>query len=349
MANSDDEQPPPDDEQRPKVTPMVPRQRNRVELAARAIEARRDGSQELGFSAREFVMCGLPLKRSAGAVYERRNGSFALKLIGDPSYGLPFGQDRLIPIWLATAFRAAGQPTDNIIRFRCASDILRAFNLPPAGPELARLRERILRVFGATYVVQDLARGRDGARAKRYQLISEIDLWFHRRENVNQYTLWSNVIRLDAGFADDLRRASVPIDLDSIRALKENPAALDLYVWQAWRSYRLVLGRGQSVEVPVFGEAGLLEQLGSTTVDPRKARQLLRRWQGLVDAVWPECPNELSADASKLVIRPAVAVNLKAKLSLHGVCENPPQPMARALDERSRLHLARPPVEDPVD
>ncbi len=35
-------------------------------------------------------------------IYTRRNGSFLLEITAYPRFGLPYGQDRLIPIWLAT-------------------------------------------------------------------------------------------------------------------------------------------------------------------------------------------------------------------------------------------------------
>jgi hypothetical protein len=35
-------------------------------------------------------------------LYERRNGRFVLQVTGHPEFGVPFGQDRLVPIFLAT-------------------------------------------------------------------------------------------------------------------------------------------------------------------------------------------------------------------------------------------------------
>jgi hypothetical protein len=58
----------------------------------------------LGFASRPFVLCGLPIKRPANGVllHERRNGQFLLQVTGHPTYGLPWGQDRLVPLFLAT-------------------------------------------------------------------------------------------------------------------------------------------------------------------------------------------------------------------------------------------------------
>ena len=60
--------------------------------------------QSLAFSSRPFVLCGLPVRRlrQGELLYERRNGEFILQVTGHPDYGVPFGQDRLVPIFLAT-------------------------------------------------------------------------------------------------------------------------------------------------------------------------------------------------------------------------------------------------------
>ena len=99
---------------------------HRVNQVIQAREAYPLG-QELGFCGREFVLCGLPYRKPQALKYERRNGSFVLKITGDPDFGVPYGQDRLLPIWLATAFYQMGCPSDNRIRFRWASDLVRAF------------------------------------------------------------------------------------------------------------------------------------------------------------------------------------------------------------------------------
>jgi hypothetical protein len=65
---------------------------------------REEGKQNLAFSSRPFVLCGLPVRKPPRneILYERRNGNFVLQITGHPNYGLPFGQDRVVPIYLAT-------------------------------------------------------------------------------------------------------------------------------------------------------------------------------------------------------------------------------------------------------
>jgi hypothetical protein len=310
------------------VKPITTREKNRVDRRMQAIEGRKFDEQDLGYCAREFVLCGLPYRPQTALKHERTNGTFTLKVVGDPDFGLPFGQDRLIPIWLATAFQEMGRPEDNIIRFRSASDVLRAFHIPPDGHERRMLRARLERIFGATYFVRDNSGKKGDVVKESYRLIRRLRLWFDIDTHPNRYTLWQNFIELSSEFANDLRKASVPIDLQTVRGLKESPGALDLYAWQAWRSFRLAARKKPSeVDVPVFGEGGLLAQLGTATEDPWKARQLLRRWQESILQHWPECPNTLSPDATTLTVRPAVAVNPRNPISLPGVKKSPPVPL----------------------
>ena len=80
------------------------RQQKRVESIELVRRARDDRRQELAFNSRPFVLCGLPIRRPPPATlrHTRRNGRFRLEVLGHPDYGLPFGQDRLIPMWVAT-------------------------------------------------------------------------------------------------------------------------------------------------------------------------------------------------------------------------------------------------------
>jgi hypothetical protein len=75
---------------------------------------REEGKQNLGFSSRPFVLCGLPILKppKEDTVYERRNGKFVLQITGHPDYGLPFGQDRIVPIYLATLAVRQKKPND---------------------------------------------------------------------------------------------------------------------------------------------------------------------------------------------------------------------------------------------
>ena len=78
------------------------RQLKKVEAIEMVRRARDEGTQSLGYSSRPFILCGLPIRKRKDLEYTRRNGQFFLNIIGHPRFGLPYGQDRLIPIWVAT-------------------------------------------------------------------------------------------------------------------------------------------------------------------------------------------------------------------------------------------------------
>jgi len=110
---------------------------------------REEGNQVLAFSSRPFVMCGLPVRKPSAdqLLFERRNGNFLLQITGHPEFGLPYGQDRLIPIYLATL---AVQQKSQVVRFRSGAEMLDTFGMSKGGKEYRRLVEAFERIFGAT-------------------------------------------------------------------------------------------------------------------------------------------------------------------------------------------------------
>jgi hypothetical protein len=111
------------------------RQADAIQLVRANRESER---QNLGCSSRPFVLCGLPVKRPADGcfLHERRNGQFVLQVTGHPSYGLPWGQDRLVPIFLATVAIRQQSPR---ITFSSAAEMLDAFGLQQGGSQYRRL------------------------------------------------------------------------------------------------------------------------------------------------------------------------------------------------------------------
>ena len=129
---------------------VVSKQRvRRAEAIASVRLKRQEAHQNLGFASRPFVLCGLPIKKPAAGqlLHERRNGQFFLQVTGHPSYGLPWGQDRLVPIFLATL--AIRQQTQTI-RFKSAAEMLDSFGMQQGGTQYRRLVAAFQRVFGAT-------------------------------------------------------------------------------------------------------------------------------------------------------------------------------------------------------
>ena len=94
----------------------------------------------VAFNSRPFVLCGLPSRRPpAGSLqHTRRNGRFKLEM--HPEYDPPFGQDRLIPVWVSTL---AVRQKSRTILFRSAAEIPDEFDLPKDASALSATGGRL--------------------------------------------------------------------------------------------------------------------------------------------------------------------------------------------------------------
>ncbi len=268
---------------------------------------RENARQNLGFSSRPFVVCGLPLKRPPPGclLHERRNGQFVLQVTGHPSYGLPWGQDRLVPIFLATL---AIRQQSARITFGSAAEMLDTFGLRQGGSQYRRLVASFQRIFGATiFFGTDVQRERAAVvHRARFNFMTEARIWYSK--DFDQMLLpgdCQNMIVLSDEFHREILSHPIPTDLEAAKALSSSPAALDLFMWL---SYRCFTARGRE-RVPLFGDFGLVSQLGSSDyARPRKFREKLDGWLGLVRAMWPACPASIDAGGTGLLVDHASAV-----------------------------------------
>jgi len=100
----------------------------KLQQAEKITLIRENRNQNICFASRPFVLCGLPVRRlpKEKLIYERRNGRFTLQVTGHPDFGVPFGQDRIVPIFLATMAVRQQSP---ILRFKSAAQMLETFGM----------------------------------------------------------------------------------------------------------------------------------------------------------------------------------------------------------------------------
>ena len=287
---------------------IISKQKLRQAEAVACVRLKREqATQRLGFASRPFVLCGLPVKKPqiGQLLHERRNGSFLLQVTGHPSYGLPWGQDRLVPIFLATL---AIRQQSRVIHFRSAAEMLDTFGMQQGGTQYRRLVAAFQRIFGATiFFGTDTQRERATVvHRARFNFMSEARIWYSR--DSSQETLpcgLQNEIVLSEEFFKEILEHPIPTDMEAAKALSCSPAALDLFTWL---SYRCFVAKGRE-RVPLFGDTGLVNQLGSAEYTrPRKFRERLEGWLDLVRALWPECPARIDSDGSGLWVDRANAV-----------------------------------------
>jgi hypothetical protein len=287
--------------------PLVSKQRLRQSESIQLVRLKRQsGIQELGYSSRPFVLCGLPVKRPGNGVllHERRNGKFLLQVTGHPQYGLPWGQDRLVPIFLATLATRQKSPR---VTFPSAVEMLDTFGMQQGGSQYRRLVAAFERIFGATIFFGTDTQVDTAAvvRQCRFNFMTEATIWYSRDLRQAGLPGGENVVVLTDEFYREITAHPIPTDLDAARALSCSPAALDLYTWL---SYRCFFARGEE-QIPLFGEFGLVRQLGvAEYARPRKFRERLDQWLDVVRLMWPDCPARLSDDGDRLQLSAGRAI-----------------------------------------
>jgi hypothetical protein len=266
---------------------LSPRMERRMDAVVPIRHNREAGTQELSFGARPFILCGLPIRRlpAGTSTYTRRNGRFFLEVVGHPEFGVPFGQDRLVLLWLATQAVRKQSP---VVEFESAAQILNYWRLPANGEYYRRLADAFKRVFTSTifFGTRDDRRGSEVWSCSRTHFFDDLRLWFSAEGSAG-----GNLVTLSAAFWAELQRHPIPVDADVVRVLANNPGCLDLYTWLTWRCYQ-----ARSAErIPLFGPFGLAAQLGvQEYARERKFRERIRGWLKLVQIYWPECPAVVS-------------------------------------------------------
>lgn len=183
-------------------------------------DRRNEANQHLGFASRPFVLCALPVRcppRST-LVYERRNGLFTLQITGHPDFGLPFGQDRLVPIFLATL---AVRQQSQTIRFRSAAQMLDIFGMAKGGKEYRRLVAAFERIFGATifFGTESTRKHARIIQRSRFNLLREAQIWYNRDPAQEVLSAeFENVIVLSDEFYNEVIAHPIPADIEAVKA-----------------------------------------------------------------------------------------------------------------------------------
>jgi hypothetical protein len=264
---------------------------------------RESGQQSLAFTSRPFILCGLPVRKPPRDqfLFERRNGNFLLQITGHPQFGLPFGQDRLVLIFLATL---AVRQKSQVVRFRSAAEVLDFFGMAKGGKEYRRIVSAFERIFGATifFSTESIRSTATVVHRSRFNFLRDAEIWYSRS---TEGSAGENVITLTDEFYAEISGHPIPADLEAIKVLAAAPALLDLFMWL---SYRCFVAKGPEI-IPLFGPFGLTQQLGCVEYSrPSRFRAMLEQWLRTIRSLWPECPASISADGRTLRIDRRTAI-----------------------------------------
>jgi hypothetical protein len=225
-----------------------------------------------------------------------------------PDFGLPFGQDRLIPIWVATL---AVRQQSRCVRFRSGSEALEEFGLPRNGKHYRRLIDGFKRVFTSTIYFGSDDRLSECAiwEFTRFAFFDHMRLWYMKKHVSDEAATVDNIITLSEPFWAEIRAHPIPADLNVVRALVNAPGCLDLYLWLVWRCFKLK----RDAQIPLFGAYGLCQQLGTDDyLRPRDLRRTILRWLHVIQVFWTDCPASVGNDGRSLHLRPTRVIHSRA-------------------------------------
>jgi hypothetical protein len=192
------------------------------------------------------VLCSVNLPyRDPGdgvRVFQRESGGAALRLeagaspspTGFEDVGLPFGpRARLLLLHLCS--EAVKQQSPLVEVDTSFTSFARSLGLSTNGKNLKTLREQIKRMSAVT-----MRLSRDhGSYIDVFQGPIFSKLRAETPTDPDQLTFWTSYVEFSQEFFQSLSQNAVPLSKDAIGALKHSSRALDIYVWLAYRLWRI--------------------------------------------------------------------------------------------------------------
>ena len=195
---------------------------------------------DLGFMARLTALCALPrINPGNRREYKRVNGPYRLYMQAGPETKLPFGNlPRLLLAWVCTeAVRT--QSRELVLGSSLAKFMQKlGINSDSGGSrgDRTRLRNQMKRLFNAS--VRLIYENEHGEASLNSLVADRTEFWWNERKP-NERSLWDSKIRLGENFFNEIIRHPMPIDMNTLKALKRCALGLDLYLWLSYRTFTL--------------------------------------------------------------------------------------------------------------
>ena len=196
-----------------------------------------EADPDLGFMARLMALCSLPRSNPGNRKeYKRVNGPFTLYMVAGGGNKLPFGNlPRLLLAWVCT--EAVRTQSRGLVLGKSLSEFMRTLDIySNSGRVHTRLRNQMKRLFGCTVT---MVYEEPGGFARVSSLVADKhEFWWNERKP-NESSLWESKIYLGEQFFNEIIRHPVPLNMNTLTALKRSPLGLDLYLWITYRTFAL--------------------------------------------------------------------------------------------------------------
>ena len=149
---------------------------------------------------------------------------------------LPFGNlPRLLLAWIST--EAVKTQSRELVLGKSLSEFMRTLGVySSSGRTQTRLRNQMKRLF--TSHVQFIYEDQHGEAIVNSSVADRMEFWWNPKRP-DQPTLWDSKLHLSEPFFNEIIQHPVPIDINTLTALKRSPLGLDFYLWLVYRTFTL--------------------------------------------------------------------------------------------------------------
>ena len=197
-----------------------------------------EADPDRGFMARLMALCSLPRTNPGNRLqYKRVNGPYTLGMTAGINTKLPFGNfPRLILAWVCT--EAVRTRSRVLILGPSLSEFMRVLGIYSSGGGNAgiKLRNQMRRLFGCT--VQLTYQDEDGEQFVNSPIAARGKYWWNPNNN-SGLPGWNSTIVIGEDLFNEIIRHPVPLDMNTLTALKRSTLGLDLYLWLVYRTFAL--------------------------------------------------------------------------------------------------------------
>ena len=276
-----------DDALVPAIPSASPQTRHSFTVADQVnqLVAASEADPDLGFMARMMVLCSLPRTNPGNRKeYKRRNGPYTLVMTAIGDNKLPFGNlPRLILAWLCT--EVVRTQSRELVLGKSLSDFMRALGVySSAGGVHTRLRNQMRRLFNAH--VRLTYKDEHGEKFVSSAIADRGEFWWNPKRP-DESTLWESKIRLGEDFFNEVIRHPVPLDMNTLNALKRCALGLDLYLWLTYRTFALRAPQRITWR-QIYRQFGVDPDKASNKFTVRSFREKALRELKKIKMAWPE-------------------------------------------------------------
>ena len=201
------------------------------------LAAAREANPDRGFMARMTALCSLPRTNPGNRKeYKRVNGPFTLYMQSGPGNKLPFGNlPRLLLAWIST--EVVRTQSRAIVLGPSLSKFMKTLGIYNSGGQpQTRLRNQMKRLFGCSVTL--IYKEENVERFVNSHIAARGEYWWNPDTN-SALPSWNSTIVLGEDLFNEIIRHPVPIDMNTLTALKRCSLGLDLYLWLTYRTFPL--------------------------------------------------------------------------------------------------------------